>query len=485
MPFTMLQNGKKKFAVSAELLEESANKPLIVTGIIPDWLSGTFVRNGPVNVKIDGQTNHHWFDGLAMLHAFSFSKGKVNYSNKFLRTEAYETVFDDGSLHYLGFAVDPCRSIFKSFLSFFIPQAHLPIHNANVNITKLADKYVALTEIPLPVQFDPKTLDTIGVLNYSDTLPKDRSWESAHPHHDNKGRSTINYLIKFGRKSSYTFYSIIDGTDKRKVIAEIPVDKPSYMHSFSVTENYLILTEYPFVVNPFDLLLKGKPFITNYHWRPERGTRFTIIDRHTGKLFAQHRTRPFFSFHHVNAFEKGGKIHLDIVTYHDAEIITGPTLYVDQDKPNINETPSQLERFTFSPEMGGINSEVLLPLPCEFPRINQDYDGLPYRYIYSTAISEGVIDTNEIINSTGLYKLDTTTKQRSEWGEEGCLPGEPVFISAPDATEEDDGVVLAIVADRKFNDSFLLILDGRTFKEIGRAMAPHPIPAGLHAQYIS
>jgi hypothetical protein len=44
-------------------------------------------------------------------------------------------------------------------------------------------------------------------------------------------------------------------------------------------------------------------------------------------------------------------------------------------------------------------------------------------------------------------------------------------------------VVVAVVIDRKFNNSFLLILDGKTFKEIGRARTPLVIPAGLHAQY--
>ena len=38
-----------------------------------------------------------------------------------------------------------------------------------------------------------------------------------------------------------------------------------------------------------------------------------------------------------------------------------------------------------------------------------------------------------------LIKLDTTTKQRMQWQEDGCSASEPVFVARPGATEEDDG----------------------------------------------
>lgn len=90
----MFDEEKKKFFVSADLLEEVVNRPLEVSGAIPQWLSGALVRNGPINVKIDGKTNSHWFDGLAMPHLFAFHEGAVSYSNRFLRTQAYDVVFN-------------------------------------------------------------------------------------------------------------------------------------------------------------------------------------------------------------------------------------------------------------------------------------------------------------------------------------------------------------------------------------------------------
>jgi carotenoid cleavage dioxygenase-like enzyme len=469
--------------ISTELQNEVVNCSLSVNGHIPTWLSGTLVRNGPIKVTIDEQSNAHWFDGLAMLHAFSFQEGKVNYSNKFLRTDAYHTVFNEGSLDYVGFAVDPCRSLFKHLLTLFLPTSHLALHNANVNVAKMANDYVALTELPLPVKFDIKTLDTLGVFDYEDQLPKGKSWESAHPHHDSKQKETINYLIEFGKASTYTLYRLQDGSAERSIIAQVPVAEPAYMHSFALTKNYVVLTEYPLVVNPWDLITKGQAFIKNFSWKPERGTKFIVIDRHEGNIVGEYITKPFFSFHHVNAFEEGDTLRIDSVTYEDASVITSERLYVDSHAVANNHYPSRLERFSLSLKTAEITSEVLLPPSIEFPRINDVFDGDHYTYVYVVGLSDRARDKEELLNGKALYKVNTTTKELLTWREEACFPGEPVFIAAPDAKEEDEGVVLSVILDRMHNDSFLLILDGKSFKEIGRARAPHLIPAGFHGQY--
>ena len=54
-------------------------------------------------------------------------------------------------------------------------------------------------------------------------------------------------------------------------------------------------------------------------------------------------------------------------------------------------------------------------------------------------------------------------------------PSEPVFVENPNATSEDDGVVLSLVLGDKYD--FLIIFDGKTFEEIGRAELPENIKA--------
>ncbi len=470
--------------VSLELEQESSERPLQIKGMIPSWLSGTLVRNGPVTVTVDGKANAHWFDGLAMLHAFTFENANVVYANRFLRTDAYKTVFEEGSLNYSGFASDPCRSLFQRFFTWLFSSSEPALHNANVNIAKIADQYVALTEVPLPVRFDRQTLDTLGVLNYQDELPKDKCWESAHPHYDNAHKETINYLIKYGRTSFYTLYRIQDETSERKIIAEIPVDRPSYMHSFALTENYVVFTEFPFRVNPIDMILSKQAFIKNFKWMPDEGTRFIVVERATGKVAGEYTTSSFFAFHHAAAFEQKDELIIDVVCYDDAAVITGVADHfkeesgVDVDPENAL-TPSRLMRYTLSMKTNELSSELILKKPIEFPRINDAFDSKPYRYMYLTDPRDYA--TAEDIRP--LYKIDMQTKQVLSWAEKGCYPGELVFVPKPDSQDEDDGVVMTIVLDHLNNGSFLLILDGKTFQEVARAVAPYAIPAGLHAQF--
>jgi carotenoid cleavage dioxygenase-like enzyme len=476
---TLFSKKSKEFNIYTELQTEVENVSLEVIGIVPNWLSGTLIRNGPIKVVVNGQSNN-WLDGLAMLHAFSFHKEKVTYSNKFLRSDAYRTVFDEGSLNYDGFASDPCRSLFKKFLTFFIPNSHPAIHNANVNVIKLADEYVALTEVPLPVKFDQKSLETLGVLDYQDALPKDKCWESAHPHYDPQQKRVLNYLIKFGQTSYYTLYELEDGSSQRKIIAEVPVAEPAYMHSFAVTKNYIILTEFPLVVKPLDLILKNQAFIKNFTWQPQKGTQFLVIDKTNGNTVGKYMTKPFFAFHHANAFEEDNTVQIDVVTYKDAGIITEESLHANSKE---DKYQSQLERFSLFLNRGEITSKVLFPKSNEFPRINEKFDGKPYQYVYVASFNDKTDTQKELLNGEGLYKINTSTQAVLAWSEKGCSAGEPVFVPAPGGLEEDDGVVLAVILDRIRNDSFLLILDGKSFKELGRARAPHLIPDSLHGQY--
>ena len=112
------------------------------------------------------------------------------------------------------------------------------------------------------------------------------------------------------------------------MIARARVKHPAYMHSFGLTERWLILAEFPFVVNPLKLAFGGRPYIENYEWKPELGTRFTLLDRTTGEARGPFDCEARFGFHHVNSYEDGDRIVADICTFEDAAIIED--LYMDR-----------------------------------------------------------------------------------------------------------------------------------------------------------
>lgn len=44
--------------------------------------------------------------------------------------------------------------------------------------------------------------------------------------------------------------------------------------------------------------------------------------------------------------------------------------------------------------------------------------------------------------------MNVNTGETTLWHEEGKVVSEPVFVSSPNATEEDDGVVLSTLVDK-------------------------------------
>src|SRR5829696_8907749 len=141
--------------------QELASVPLTVEGSFPPWLAGTLLRTGPARFEVGTSRYRHWFDGLAMLHRFEFADGGVSYANRFVASLAYRSTRETGRLAYSEFATDPCRSLFRRIVTAFRPPQSGA--NANVNVLRFGDEFLAMSETPLPVVFDPETLETLGV----------------------------------------------------------------------------------------------------------------------------------------------------------------------------------------------------------------------------------------------------------------------------------------------------------------------------------
>lgn len=451
------------------LEEEVVVDELELDGALPAWLAGSLLRTGPAKFEVGSDRYRHWFDGLAMLHRFSVGGGGVSYANRFLRSRAYDAACNEGRIAYSEFATDPCRTLFGRVASFFAPPAFGD--NANVNVTQLGEDFLAMTESALPVSFDPRTLQTLGV---DDPAPGQLT--TAHPHMAPRSEELVNYATHFGPLTSYRVFVRRPGGQGR-IIARLSVSEPAYMHSFAITERFVVLVEFPFVAIPATIPLSQRPFIENYRWRPRRGTRFRVVELQTGRLRGTYEGEPFFAFHHVNAFERDGEIVIDVCAYEDAEIVRG--LYLEnlrREKPILPDP--EMRRCRLRLDGSRVQYERLTDVGLELPRI--DYlrcNGRPYRYAYGVGQTEGGNFLDQIL------KIDTHDGSAAVWHESGSYPSEPVFVREPDGQHEDDGVLLAVTLDAVRERSYLLVLDAGTLEELARATVPHAIPFGFHAQF--
>ena len=160
------------------------------------------------------------------------------------------------------------------------------------------------------------------------------------------------------------------------------------MHSFGLTERWLVLAEFPLVVNPLALALSGRPYIENYKWKPELGTRFTLVDRATGEATGGFETDACFAFHHVNAYEEGGEVVVDLCAFDDAGVIED--LYLERLREGKPVAAPQLTRFRLGLADRSVTRERLSDSEIELPRINYGRcNERPYRYVWGNANGDG------------------------------------------------------------------------------------------------
>jgi beta,beta-carotene 9',10'-dioxygenase len=452
---------------------------LALDGQLPCWLAGSLLRTGPAKFDVDGMSMRHWFDGLAMLHRFTIEDGRVSYGGRFLHSRSYHAAQARRRIVYGEFATDPCRTLFKRIQTLFAP-GRVVGDNANVNVARLGERFVAMTETPLPVEFDPRTLQSAGVHPFH--APGQIT--TAHPHLDRTSGGMINYAAKLGARNSYRFFTLPPArTDEKmakpRVIASLPTREPAYMHSFGLTERWLVLAEFPLVVNPLALALSGRPYIENYRWKPELGTRFTLVDRSTGRALDGFRADACFAFHHVNAYEDGDEVVVDLCAFADASVIED--LYLDRLRDGKPVAQARLTRFRLRPADRSLQRRRLADEAIELPRINYARcNERPYRYVWGVGGGKsGWLER--------IVKIDTHEGTSASWSQPACFPGEPVFVARPNAASsparEDDGVLLSVVLDADAQTSFLLVLDAADLRELARAHIPHHIPLGFHGQF--
>ena len=66
------------------------------------------------------------------------------------------------------------------------------------------DRFIAVTESPMPIVFDPITLNTIKRFNYPDRVPGQIT--TAHPHFDFQENAAYSYLVNLIPRCSYSIY---------------------------------------------------------------------------------------------------------------------------------------------------------------------------------------------------------------------------------------------------------------------------------------
>ncbi|CAD7700294.1 unnamed protein product, partial [Ostreobium quekettii] len=275
-------------------------------------------------------------------------------------------------------------------------------------------------------------------------------------------------------------------TMKCTAIRSLPAQRPaapSWIHDFPATDDCVVIVEQPIYYNLGSLAFGQVAEHVVFDWVPEDGTRFHIVPLDPSKKVRTFSTPTFFAFHYGNTFvsEDGKRLCFDVSRYEDPQIVND--LLLENLRPGENEvSQSSLWRYELpldGPDGGEVTGRCLAPGVdfMDFLSFNKEYKGKANRFTYGISVVRPTCAAN------ALCKVDAETGTFAIWHEPGTTPGEPHFVPRPSGDGEDDGIILSTVTGSD-GLSFLLFLDGKTFKEVARAKLPYSMPCRFHGEFV-
>tara|TARA_R110002050_G_scaffold25299_8_gene67455 strand:+ start:1557 stop:2264 length:708 start_codon:yes stop_codon:yes gene_type:complete len=222
------------------------------------------------------------------------------------------------------------------------------------------------------------------------------------------------------------------------------------MHSFALTENYIVLSMIPAWFEEGNLI-NFYPIAYGISFHPEENTTWLVFDRVSGEVAATFHSTGFFMLHHVNAYEDPTteEIVVDVITYPDSDILDATYL------KNLKQCPDRwctsFERSQYSryrlPMAQKDQGELIKPKSLssarlELPQINPANRSRQYGTVFGIQTFSNTSDYADAI-----VKINSLTGESTTWHEDGCYPSEAIFVDDPSSNSEDAGILLSVVMD--------------------------------------
>lgn len=465
----------------APVQREVTATSLEVTGTIPDYLDGRFVRNGPNPVR--DVAGSEWIFGSGMVHGLRVRDGKAEwYRNRWVRS------------------AEVCRALGERWMGG--PYKGGFDFGGNTNIVGFNGRLLALAEGGTrPYEMDGD-LDTIGPSDFCGTL---RGGYSGHPKLDpvTGELHSISYRLIGGNSVRYTVTGI-DGRVRHQT--DIPMQRNVMMHDFAMTEKYVLVFDLPVVLDvaamaktgptrlggsmltkymsqhalpgPLAAMsmrgshLRRRGFKVPYRWDPGHRARVGVLPRNgVASQIRWFEVQPCFVFHALNAYDDGDRVVTEVLRYERS--------FADSPAP-FPVSPT-LDRWTIDLVTGQVREERLDDRFEEFPRVDERLVGRRHRYGYTISY-----DQDAEVTPDSLIKRDMQSNalQARAFGA-GREPSEFVFVPSSADSGEDEGVVMGFVYNRASDLSDLVMLDAQTLEEVATVHLPARVPHGLHGNWVS
>ncbi|KAI9312483.1 carotenoid oxygenase [Dichotomocladium elegans] len=507
---------------------------LPVSGTIPPWLNGVLYRIGPAKYQLEdsGQKYviRHAFDGLPFVHRFELSSAqqRIRYNSRLTAEGMERSLVHHQSKGMIFFGHIPEEeqgwSRFARMVQRLDRMVVRPRVNTSQDPSSAAPGVTITPNFPLPKDLCSQKEDRVLVAKTdanilqkinADSLEPERLFKYENYHHEFEGflsaahhqydphtDETFSLTLRFGHLPAINIFAIHKSGEVTRMLARLthrhlpngdttqPI-LPCYIHSFWLTERYVIIPETPlhYSNNGLDLVMNGT-IITGLAWKEDAPAYLHVIDRQNGGLVVSVPTEAFAMFHTANAWDSVDDdgnivIHMDCCAFKNADFlyklsgnspptsirIRGITIFPDNE---VEYPDLRRYRIIMKDAKDARASVSTLVSNFEFPRFSQRQALEPYTFAWGCQrLTDGRVC---------IAKANLETGRILPFDLRGHFFSESIFVPRPDATEEDDGALLSFVNTQ--DRCMLLVLDARTMEEIVRCDIGNFTATTFHGSYV-
>lgn len=474
---------------------------VLIDGTIPSDLRGMLCRNGPGRTRIGDSQYGHWFDsdGLISQLCIDGKNRRATFMAKYVQTERFlaqqQIKQTTGDVPMATAGAWTKRGRGKWWENIFA----IPTNPANTNVLFVPNKddssstqwdLYALAEGGDPVRMDPTTLETFEAkpLRSSTTRETIKSTFSAHYKKDPRTGEIFNHGLVLGPMMKFNVMKLSStGEPLAQRLTNLPIR--SFVHDNILSENYLLALVQPYSSpssSLFTSVLGGDPLGSQLSWNPEETPQSwaLVFSKESLELVAKVPLPILSTYHQIDAFEDPSNSGLITFRTLVHEPSSSRTRLEEGFKDLYSHTKlplCQIMEYVIDIEAAQLlSSRRVAPHAnlCELPDSNAEW-GYGKRYIWTNTRT----DNAGFLNS--LQKVDLGTEKCSEVISFGdtVYAGNPIFISKPEATREDDGYIVSQLYRSDDHLSDIVILDASTMKQLTLLRLQSHVPYQFHGQW--